>query len=339
MGRFRQPRASQRRHVQSFQRHRLVLTDQPQSQLVVVIQSDLSHLPVQDGDLTPGLLSIHGSFLLPSQGPLGPSQGAFLDAQPLRVRNLFPGPVGVDDGGQVGQPHIYPRRGIGGRQDLGYRNVDDEGEIVPPVGLLDHRYTRRARRQRPGELEAHPPDLRQAHVPNPVGGLGDRELGVTGEPRRLLPVLNLEPWGTHPPTLALASQEVEEIAVRPVQIGQRLLQRHRRNLTQPGPLLSAFSRGQRRRQLRPGWNRLPSTACGLPDSQGVVEHHPGASEHPGQRALLVPGGVGAVPVTLEHISTVGAAPDILTNLSAPGRGRQDRPWPRSPAGLTTRTRG
>ncbi len=105
--------------------------------------------------------------------------------------------VVIDDRRQIRQPDIHtgsPRRRS--RNHRRRRLINDEGHIVPTVGLPDHRHTRRVRRQRPRRLVPHTPDLRQPDQADPTARLENRETRVTGETSRLTMCPLLETWRT-----------------------------------------------------------------------------------------------------------------------------------------------
>jgi hypothetical protein len=63
VNRLAHPCPNQSDNAQCLQGDRLVLTDESESELVVMIQSCLTHLPVQHGNSMAGFFSIVGSFL------------------------------------------------------------------------------------------------------------------------------------------------------------------------------------------------------------------------------------------------------------------------------------
>ena len=97
-----------------------------------------------------------------------------------------------------------------------------------------------------------------------------------------------------------AGQGIEPVPVGAARILARLHQRHRRDLTQPGPLRGELGQGDHPPLHLGVADLLPGRVAGIPQPQAVVVHHPGAAEHPRQGLLLPRRRVEAVPVPDLH---------------------------------------
>ena len=84
----RQPGPRQTGDGQILQVDRLVIADQPESELVVCVKSSLPHLAVQDGNPTGGLASIRRGALLARQSPLRDVINKVAAPSPARGRGL-----------------------------------------------------------------------------------------------------------------------------------------------------------------------------------------------------------------------------------------------------------
>ena len=160
--------------------------------------------------------------------------------------------------------------------------------------------------QRPGPAHGQVPDLRQRQAT--VGK--DAEAAVSGEPRRLLAALALEPGladaelrlGVPHCPLGLQVSKLAEVgAVGAVEVRDRLLQHYRRDLGKPGPLGSALGLSRHQPQYLAIWDeRSPGHVGVLPQPQCVVVDDPGAAERTRERLALFGGRFKAVPVPELH---------------------------------------
>jgi hypothetical protein len=111
----------------------------------------------------------------------------------------------------------------------------------------------------------------------------NRPIRWNSRPYNRVPVVltGPEPRLAHSRPYAPARGRGDEVPVSAVQVRQCLLQHYRRNLIQPRPSGRFLDRCQPGRQLCIGEVRLASLVRGLPVTQRVVEHHPGAPERLG----------------------------------------------------------
>src|SRR5699024_1373395 len=139
----------------------------------------------------------------------------------------------------------------------------------------------------------------------------------------------------------------EEVAVGAGSVIDRLLQRHRRHLTQPRPFGGLLR--QRRHSLRRlGEGHVlvqsrPVEAVAFGDK--VVEHHPTRPEGARQHPHLTPSGVGAIPVPLQRHALYSSAAAMMVSglVFFTARFHALRAWPSSAAlcqaSKNRRTRG
>jgi hypothetical protein len=92
----------------------------------------------------------------------------------------------------------------------------------------------------------------------------------------------------------------EEPPVGSVEIRERLLERYRRHLSEPGTLRGLLHGGQQDRQVRVGDVRQAAVVRLAAGTQPVVVHDPDAAEQPGKGHLLAGCGVEAVVVPEPH---------------------------------------
>ena len=112
-------------------------------------------------------------------------------------------------------------------------------------------------------------------------------------------------------------QVPEVVAVGAVQIGQRLLESHGRDLPEPRPLRGLLGeRDDLSGQLHPPDERQPGPVRVLTQPEPVVVDHPGASEGAGERLTLRRGWVQPIAVsklhTTHHIWSMGQTSDLRT---------------------------
>src|SRR5918994_3724072 len=200
-----QPRPGQSRHSEVLDGDRLVLTDQPQGELVMMVGPPVADPTVGDRDPQTRLRPVPRPLLLAGQVALGADQAPLGGAQVPRVGEGLDGAVAGSDRGERDQAKI-DSGGARHRWQRGRVAFDHKRGIVAAVRLPDDRDAGRCRGQLAGPAHPNLADLGYIQ-PGPA----ERE-AVTGEPDRLAAVLAPEPWAPDPATAALARDGVQPVA-------------------------------------------------------------------------------------------------------------------------------
>ncbi len=211
---------------------RLVLTNESSGELVQEVPAPVGNSRVSPPDPESGLRPIRTVALgLAGEIPLGPGEAFPVLALVPRVGDPLPG----GERHQAGDTDV-DTHGIVDRCGHGRAVVAQHGDEPASGRVLRHRHRRRgsARRQRTGPHDVQRiGHLRQGQpaVPEP-----EAAGGVLGGTAGLLPGLERR----------VLRPLLPEVAERPLQVPERLLQRHRRHLGEVGQLLGLLPPGQHR---------------------------------------------------------------------------------------------
>ncbi len=266
---LRQPGAREPSHAQVLDKHRLALTDDPRGLFVRPIPTRIGHPGMRLGYLDPCFRSVLRPLFFAGHDSLRLAKLALHAPQETRVLDRLP----VRQNCERRQPQINTDLGIHWWQRR-CLHFNHERREIPPRRVLDDRDRRRIGRELPRPTHRDIADLRQAQLPPG----SDRKASIAREPDRL-PIVPAGPEsrrGNLRP-LTFPGRGLEEIAVRGVQIDQRLLQHDRRHLGQPRPFDGCLRCGEPLGQLSVA-DPPPSPICLLPGTQSVVVGHPSTPE-------------------------------------------------------------
>ncbi len=283
---------------QRLDRERLIFAHERSRELVVELAPGVGHAGMGPRDLDALLVAVVAAPGLAGQGLLGALEFLLGAAKELRGVDL----PAVGQYREVGEAEVDTHGRVRFGQQVG-AGLHDEAREVPSGGVLDHGHGGRGGRQCAGPADRHGTDLRQVEL----AARRDRPPGVRGEANGLPVVLaRLEPRrrDTRPPAGALEGGE--EVAVRGLQVPQRLLQHHRRHLAQPGALRCLLRLRQPLGQIGGLGERQTAGSRVLTSPKGIVEDDPGAPERLGQRRPLTSRRVQAEAVPQLHKNTPSA---------------------------------
>ncbi len=240
-------------HAQILDYERLVLTHDSRRDLVQIVTPTVCDTRMDPSDSETRFGPVGRVLLLATQFALGFRQSSAVSAFMAGVGDL----LARGQGKQGGQPHVDPDRPIGTGQWHNRGVLAQHGHKPTPGRVPRHCYRGRFARQsaRPHDIEwfIH---LRQEQFPRTPPKARPRVLGTCPG---LLPRLEMRIPGALGP----------KVGERGLQVPQRLLQRHRRHLSQVGVVFIALPSGEHRRS-HGVVNTLTTLPRGGPSLEGEV---------------------------------------------------------------------